>query len=102
MIPSIPPSTYLAQAAFAAFISALVVLMLRRPSERWGLVDHPGGRKRHGVPVPLTGGIALVVGFGVALAVSFPAFGQYTALFGGMALLAITGLLDDLGEVSAT
>ena len=95
---SLPPSTFLAQATFAAFISALVILMLRRPSERWGLVDHPGGRKRHGVSVPLTGGLAIVLGFGLALTVSFSAFGQYTALFGGIALLAITGLLDDLGE----
>ena len=55
MTISLPPSTYLAQAAFAAFISALLVLMLRRPAERWGLVDHPGGRKRHGASVPLTG-----------------------------------------------
>jgi UDP-GlcNAc:undecaprenyl-phosphate GlcNAc-1-phosphate transferase len=99
---SLPPSTYLAQAAFAAFISALLVLMLRRPSERWGLVDHPGGRKRHGAPVPLTGGLAVVLGFGVALMASFSAFADYTALFGGIALLAVTGLLDDLGEVSAT
>jgi UDP-GlcNAc:undecaprenyl-phosphate GlcNAc-1-phosphate transferase len=99
---SLPPSTYIAQAAFAAFISALMIFMLRRPAERWGLVDHPGGRKRHGTPVPLTGGLAVVAGFGVALGSSFPAFGQYTALFGGIALLAVTGLLDDLGEVSAT
>lgn len=102
MLDSLPPSTYLAQAAFAAFISALLVLMLRRPADRWGLVDHPGGRKRHGAPVPLTGGIAVVIGFILALAVSFPAFGDYIALFAGIALLAVTGLLDDLGEVSAT
>jgi UDP-GlcNAc:undecaprenyl-phosphate GlcNAc-1-phosphate transferase len=102
MTISLPTSTYLAQAAFAAFISALLVLMLRRPAERWGLVDHPGGRKRHGASVPLTGGLAVVGGFGVALTVSFPSFGQYVALFGGIALLAVTGLLDDLGEVSAT
>jgi UDP-GlcNAc:undecaprenyl-phosphate GlcNAc-1-phosphate transferase len=102
MTLTLPPSTYLAQAAFAGFISALLIFMLRRPAERWGLVDHPGGRKRHGAPVPLTGGLAVVVGFGVALTASFPSFGQYTALFGGVALLAVTGLLDDLGEVSAT
>src|SRR5512137_2312277 len=85
MTISLPPSTYLAQAAFAAFISALLVLMLRRPSERWGLVDHPGGRKRHGAPVPLTGGLAMVAGFAFALTSSYPALGQYQALFGGIA-----------------
>jgi UDP-GlcNAc:undecaprenyl-phosphate GlcNAc-1-phosphate transferase len=99
---SLPPSTYLAQAAVAAFICALVILMLRRPAERWGLVDHPGGRKRHGAPVPLTGGLAVVAGFALALTWSFAALGQYAALFAGIALLAVIGLLDDLGEVSAT
>ena len=40
------PLTYLAQAVFAAFVTALLILMLRRPAERWQLVDVPGGRKR--------------------------------------------------------
>ena len=97
---SLPPSTYLAQAAVAAFICALVILMLRRPAERWGLVDHPGGRKRHAAPVPLTGGIAITAGLILALAVSFSAFAQYSAFFAGVLLLALVGLMDDLGEVS--
>ena len=29
------PLTYLAQAAAAAFIAGLLILMLRRPAERW-------------------------------------------------------------------
>jgi UDP-GlcNAc:undecaprenyl-phosphate/decaprenyl-phosphate GlcNAc-1-phosphate transferase len=97
-----PPSTYLAQAAVAGFVTALVILILRRPAARWGLVDHPGGRKRHETVVPLTGGLAMLAGLIAALLVSFPAFGQFSAFFGGVALLAIIGLLDDLGEVTAT
>lgn len=94
------PLTYLAQAAAAAFIAGLLILMLRRPAERWGLVDHPGGRKRHAAPVPLTGGIAITAALLLALAVSFSAFAQYSALFAGILLLALVGLMDDLGEVS--
>jgi UDP-GlcNAc:undecaprenyl-phosphate/decaprenyl-phosphate GlcNAc-1-phosphate transferase len=94
------PLTYLAQAAAAAFIAGLLILMLRRPAERWGLVDHPGGRKRHAAPVPLTGGIAITVGMILALAVSFSAFAQYSAFFAGVLLLTLVGLMDDLGEVS--
>ena len=37
----------------------------------------------------------------LALAASFSAFGQYAAFFVGAVILAMTGLLDDLGEVSA-
>src|SRR5829696_184992 len=95
------PLTYLAQAAFAAFVAALLILMLRRPAERWGLVDVPGGRKRHAAPVAVTGGIAITAATLLALAASFSAFGQYYAFFAGMMILALTGALDDLGEVSA-
>lgn len=95
------PLTYLAQAAFAAFVAALLILMLRRPAERWGLVDVPGGRKRHAAPVAVTGGIAFTAATLLALAASFSAFGQYYAFFAGMLILALTGALDDLGEVSA-
>jgi UDP-GlcNAc:undecaprenyl-phosphate GlcNAc-1-phosphate transferase len=94
------PLTYLAQAAAAAFIAGLLILMLRRPAERWGLVDHPGGRKRHAAPVPLTGGVAITAGMILALAFSFSAFAQYSAFFAGVMLLALVGLMDDLGEVS--
>ncbi len=94
------PLTYLAQAAAAAFFAGLLILMLRRPAERWGLVDHPGGRKRHAAPVPLTGGIAITAGMILALVVSFSAFAQYSAFFAGVLLLALVGLMDDLGEVS--
>jgi UDP-GlcNAc:undecaprenyl-phosphate/decaprenyl-phosphate GlcNAc-1-phosphate transferase len=95
------PLTYLAQAVFAAFVAALLILMLRRPAERWQLVDVPGGRKRHAAPVAVTGGIAITSAMLVALAASFSAFGQYAAFFVGAVILAMTGLLDDLGEVSA-
>ncbi|MCS7046994.1 MAG: undecaprenyl/decaprenyl-phosphate alpha-N-acetylglucosaminyl 1-phosphate transferase, partial [Gemmataceae bacterium] len=93
--------TFLAQAALACLITASLIVWLRRPAFRFGLLDHPGGRKRHGDSVPLTGGISLTVGFFVALATSFHALAGYHVLFVSMILLAVIGVLDDLGEVSA-
>lgn len=95
------PFTYMAQAVFAAFVAALLIMMLRRPALRWQLVDVPGGRKRHTAPVAVTGGVAITAAMLLALAASFSAFGQYAAFFVGVVILAMTGLLDDLGEVSA-
>jgi UDP-GlcNAc:undecaprenyl-phosphate/decaprenyl-phosphate GlcNAc-1-phosphate transferase len=95
------PLTYLAQALFAAFVAALLIMMLRRPAERWQLVDVPGGRKRHATPVAITRGVAITTAMLLALAASFSAFGEYAAFFIGAVILALTGLLDDLGEVSA-
>ncbi|HEX7157165.1 MAG TPA: MraY family glycosyltransferase [Burkholderiaceae bacterium] len=92
--------TFLVQALLATLVTALLILWLRRPAHRFGLVDHHGGRKRHGDSVPLTGGIALTLGFFVALSLSFHALAQYEVLFVAMALLAAVGVLDDLGEVS--
>ena len=100
-MPELLPLTYLGQAVFAAFVAALLIMMLRRPAERWRLVDLPGGRKRHAAPVAVTGGIAITAAMLLALAVSFSAFGEYAAFFIGVVVLALTGLLDDLGEVSA-
>jgi len=94
-------STYPAQAVFAAFVTALLILILRRPALRWQLVDHPGGRKRHGAPVPLTGGVSITAGFVCALLASFSAFGEFTPFFAAVLLLTLVGLLDDVGEVSA-
>lgn len=92
--------TYLVQSALAALFAAVLIIWLRRPALRFGLVDHPGGRKRHQDSVPLTGGLALTLGFFAALALSFPALEDYRVLFVSMAVLAAIGLLDDLGEVS--
>ena len=99
-MPTYLPLTYLAQALFAAFAAALLIMMLRRPAERWQLVDVPGGRKRHVTPVPLTGGISFTAAMLVALSVSFSAFPQYSALFVAVIILCLTGFLDDLGEVA--
>ncbi len=100
-MPAYLPLTYLGQAVFAAFVCALLILMLRRPAERWQLVDVPGGRKRHAAPVAVTGGMAITAAMLLALAASFSAFGQYAAFFVGAVILALPGVLDDLGEVPA-
>ncbi len=89
-----------AQPLFACFLTALLILALRRPAERFGLLDHPGGRKRHDDTVPLTGGIALSLGFYAALAVSFGGLGEFAVLLVLMAVLATIGLVDDFVEAS--
>jgi len=55
---------YLYLAAFAAaFVTALATLPLwRKLCLRTGLVDEPGGRKMHGEPIPLAGGLAVMTG----------------------------------------
>jgi UDP-GlcNAc:undecaprenyl-phosphate/decaprenyl-phosphate GlcNAc-1-phosphate transferase len=92
--------TFFVQSILAFLLTALLILWMRRPAHRFGLVDDPGGRKRHGTPVPLTGGISLTLGFFLALSLSLPALADHVVLLVAMALLALIGVLDDLGEVS--
>jgi len=89
--------TFLVQALVACLLTALLIVWLRRPARRFGLLDHAGGRKRHGDSIPLTGGIALTSGFFVTLLFSAPVVSLYAVLLVAMALLAAIGLLDDLG-----
>jgi len=78
----------------------MLIVWLRRPAQRFGLLDHAGGRKRHGDSIPLTGGISLTLGFVAALFFSSQVLVHFAVLFVAMALLFAVGLLDDLGEVS--
>lgn len=87
------------QAFLAGTLTALLIVLLRAPAERIGLVDRPGGRKRHDETVPLTGGLALTVGFYAALAVAMPKLGELRVLLVSIAVLAAVGVLDDLAGV---
>jgi len=82
-----------------AFVLTLVVTVvfmfaLRPVASAVGLVDVPGGRKRHGVPVPLIGGVCMSIGlgFGTAL-VEHPEFWNPSIL--GIYLLVVVGTVDD-------
>lgn len=60
----------LAGALCSAFlISVALVLIVRKAALKWGLMDHPGGRKQHAGATPLGGGLAIF------LAVSLPVLG---------------------------
>jgi UDP-GlcNAc:undecaprenyl-phosphate GlcNAc-1-phosphate transferase len=92
--------TYLIQPLIAALLTALLIVWLRRPALHIGLVDHPGGRKRHGDIVPLTGGVAITIAAFITMAVSAHKMGDYRVLFVAMLVLGAIGVLDDIGEVS--
>jgi UDP-N-acetylmuramyl pentapeptide phosphotransferase/UDP-N-acetylglucosamine-1-phosphate transferase len=81
-------------------VAALVVLavtpLARATGRRLGLVDVPNTRSSHVRPTPRAGGIAIVAGIGVALAVSWSAASaDFAALVVGGVLVAAVGILDD-------
>jgi UDP-GlcNAc:undecaprenyl-phosphate GlcNAc-1-phosphate transferase len=87
--------------AFAvALLGSLgLTVPVRRLALRYGMVDKPGPRKVHLSPIPLLGGIAIYLGF--VLAVLLTLHGapkqQIAGILAGATLLATVGLLDDGG-----
>lgn len=87
-------------AAFTA--TALLIPPLCRAAPRYGLLDRPGGRKRHTGAIPLVGGVAMMAVF-VAGFFAFGLFRTVTVYLPAAAvLMALGGLFDDrydLGSV---
>ncbi|MFJ3481833.1 glycosyltransferase family 4 protein [Pseudomonas sp. NPDC090202] len=86
-------------------VSLALTYWLRRYALHKSLLDIPNGRSSHTVPTPRGGGVAIVLGYLLALVVMFcgnaldaPAF---LALFGGGLAIAALGFLDDHGHVAA-
>lgn len=85
----------MAVAAFLSFVVTVLFMFALRPvAIAVGLVDVPGGRKRHGAAVPVIGGIAMSIGLGVGSAlVARPM--SWTPILIGVYLLVFVGTVDD-------
>ncbi len=87
-------------AFIVAFVGSLgLTIPIRRFALRHGMVDHPGPRKVHIRPIPLLGGIAIYLGFVLAVLMTLHRIPQQqiAGIFAGATLLAVVGFLDDGG-----
>ena len=87
--------------AFAvALLGSLgLTIPVRRLALHYGMVDRPGPRKVHLKPIPLLGGIAIYLGFVLAVVLTLRGAPQQqiAGILAGATLLATVGLLDDGG-----
>lgn len=75
-------------------ITFMAILVLASFANQINLIDMPGGRKTHGEPVPMVGGIAIfLVILAVALVIRPP--GSMTWLLTSSTILVAVGVLDD-------
>lgn len=80
-----------------AFLGAGIPL-----AKRYGWVDHPSSRRRHREPMPMVGGISVMLACAVtgllylALHPGVPWAASYAWILGGAAVLCVLGLFDDL------
>ena len=82
-------------------VSVAAVLVLRPVCFYFGHVDHPGGRKRHDLATPLSGGLAislsiLALGWGIVPNRHFSGFAV------GLIVLLLLGGMDDRKHVPAS
>lgn len=88
----VPSATFL--------MSVLAILALRPLAAAGGLVDRPDARKRHVGEVPLVGGIAITLAVWGGALLFMRSQGYYVALLGGLTVLAVVGVMDDIRNMS--
>lgn len=99
-------------AIVAALVTSLVTPSIRRWSIKVGLVDIPNARRVNTEPMPRAGGIAIFLGFLVAVLLTvtvrqFSKTGQHTwtpqvlGVLAASSFAALVGLLDDFKNLSA-
>jgi UDP-GlcNAc:undecaprenyl-phosphate/decaprenyl-phosphate GlcNAc-1-phosphate transferase len=83
-----------------AFLASLgLTIPIRHLALRYGMVDKPGPRKVHIKPIPLLGGIAIYLGFVLAVLLTLhdAPLSQIVGILAGATLVAVVGFLDDRG-----
>lgn len=100
---------YLVTLLVAWLATDLLIPLVTRLAYKLGRVDVPDARKVHTVPIPRLGGIAIFLGFGVAVlavewlftGVLFPRSGPFLGLFIGATMIFFLGIADDLKPLPA-
>ncbi len=87
---------------FLAFLlTVFFIILFRKYACHYGLIDSPGGRKKHDGVVPVIGGLAIFGGFVVSSFLQGFYLNQYYAFFSGLFLLVLTGTIDDIYDLTA-
>ena len=109
-------TAYVVVFAVSLGLSLAVTPLCIRLGKRWGIVAHPGGRRRHAGLIPRLGGIAILCGFIGATLVStavrpwLPPLPEgpdpneprrFAAVIAATVLIGLFGLLDDRFEISS-
>jgi UDP-GlcNAc:undecaprenyl-phosphate/decaprenyl-phosphate GlcNAc-1-phosphate transferase len=91
-----------AMACFAAFLLTILLIRWSGPfAWRFGLLDIPNHRKKHSHPVPIVGGIAMMISFIAFLPFLAAPLANLTYLVMALVLICITGVFDDLHDLAA-
>ncbi|WP_301101118.1 hypothetical protein [Propionivibrio sp.] len=98
MLPLLSDSFWIVAAA--PLICAALTRGLMAPAQRYGLVDRPGGRKKHGAPTPLVGGLAIFLTIMLVAVLMRQLPGNSESLLAAMVAIIVIGVSDDAHEIS--
>jgi UDP-GlcNAc:undecaprenyl-phosphate GlcNAc-1-phosphate transferase len=87
----------------AAAVTSIAIPRVIALARRLDFLDRPEGYKKHGVPTPYLGGLAVVLGFVVSALLFGGGAGRYWPIVVGAIALSAVGTLDDrvrLGPLS--
>lgn len=84
-------------------VTATLMPIIIKVSRSVNLMDQPDKRKIHSISTPSLGGIAIFIGFIIALLIAIPFFNlaQEKYLLGGALLIFLLGIRDDLSSLQA-
>lgn len=95
------PLIYTLSGILAFAVTVYFTPIMRTAAVRFGIVDKPDGKlKKQEEPIPYLGGLAVYLGFLVALALTFSFEEKVLGVLLGGTLVLILGLMDDLGRLS--
>ena len=83
-------------------ICGALIPSLRSVAHRFGIVDHPGGRKQHSQATPTVGGLAMYLAVFLALYLGKETSENETVLLGCAAVLVLLGVMDDKHDLSVS
>jgi UDP-GlcNAc:undecaprenyl-phosphate GlcNAc-1-phosphate transferase len=83
----------------AMAISMAIIPVMVRIAPRIGMIDRPDFRKIHANPIPRAGGVGIVIGSLVPIALWLPVDKLYVAYLLGAIVLLIFGVWDDIKEL---
>lgn len=84
--------TFVLAAVFAILLTPLAIIL----AGRWGVLDYPGERRVHTVPIPRLGGAAIFLAFWLAVFLSIDVDDMIKGLFLGSTIIFAVGIVDDL------
>ncbi|PNU20288.1 undecaprenyl-phosphate alpha-N-acetylglucosaminyl 1-phosphate transferase [Geothermobacter hydrogeniphilus] len=88
---------------FSFFIAVIASTLLTPCLIRWahsrGILDQPGGRKKHSTGVPRLGGIAIFLGASLGILCVGTLSREMVAILAGGFLIWLTGVIDDGMEI---